>query len=293
MTPAPAMYEYATPKDHGDLFYQYVIDAQTLGMTDGKDYLQQFGALVTDGAFVMRHWAGLSTMADRLNIYDQDNRRMYSSPAWMGTNSNGLPFAQSVVAPEWSYRDNARVKVDLINVNQATAGVDTGLTIYKSQLVFTGVRRVPFVVSDPVPSGYKFYEKPYQVPYSLSIDRYASIGGILNPALKIEIPVRDYDFELRRIEMELTDFGDPLFKMTLYDTNKYARSNAPVLANMLCHVDPSSLFGAGESSFWPSPPILYRVNSKIVFDVWSLLMSPTALPQTVRLLFHGVRRIPC
>ncbi len=287
------MYEYVTPPGQGDVWFQYVLDAQSLGLVDARDYLQSQGVIVTDGAFMLRHWAGIKTMADRLNIYDQDSRRMYAQAAWLGTNANGIPFGQSVVAPEWAYRVNSKIKVDLINVQQTLIGTDSGTNIYASQLVFSGVRRIPLAVSDPIPSAYKYYEKPYQIPYALSIANYATTGGVFNPSIQIQIPVLDFDFELRRIEMELNDVQTPMFKMLLYDSNKVARASAPVLANMVCHTDPASLFGSGESSFWPCPPILYRVNSSIIFDVSSLLVSPTALPQTVRLMFNGVRRIPC
>lgn len=289
------MYKYGgTPLGAGDIFFQYVLDAQGLDLVNGRDYLQTQGVLVTDGAFVMRNWAGLSTLADRLNIYDNDNRRMYSSPAWLGTNTPlGFGFAQSVVGPEWRYTDNARIKVDLVNVSQTLIGTDTGTNVYAAQLVFSGVRRIPSAVSDPVGSGYKYYEKPYQIPYTLTVNNYATTGGVFNPPIRVKIPVLDYDFELRRIEMELKEIQTPLFKMTLYDANKLARSNTPVLANMICHTDPASLFGSGEKSFWPSPPLMYPANSAIIFDAWSILVSPAALPQTVRLLFHGVRRIPC
>jgi hypothetical protein len=150
------------------------------------------------------------------------------------------------------------------------------------------------VTSDPVPSAYPYYEKSFAIgnadgtPYSISITNYATA----NSPLYFQIPVVDFDFELRRIELALqSDQQTSQFKMTLYNSDHVAMSNRPVLSNCLMHLDPRH--SSGEMNFWPCPPIMYRVNSVISFDIWSLLFAPTTLPQTFKLLFHGIRRIPC
>jgi hypothetical protein len=287
------MYEYITPPGFGDTFYQYVFDAVLDGpLTDGIDALG-LGIKIVDGDFLLRYWSGLTTIADSLQIYDWLKRGIAASPMFLGAGphtSNGFPFANAVVAPEILYPVNGNIRFDLINVTQQ-ASATTGLL---SQMVFTGVRRRPGVTSDPVPSAYKYYEKQFAVgnadgtPYSISITNYAAA----NSPLRFQIPIVDYDFELRRIELALqSDQQTSQFKMTLYNSDKVAMSNRPVLSNCLLHLDP--LHSSGEMNFWPCPPIMYRVNSVISFDIWSLLSAPTTLPQTFKLLFHGVRRIPC
>ncbi len=113
------------------------------------------------------------------------------------------------------------------------------------------------------------------------------------------IRVDEYDFELRRIELSLQSSNQTSqFKMQLFNQDKRQVSNLPVLSNLLCHINPTihtggEPFQGKELSFWPAPPLLYRVNSVLRFDTYSLLVSPTVLPQTFQLLFKGVRRIPC
>lgn len=296
------MYEYRVPPGVGDTFFQYVFDAQGQGLTDATTRLQ-LGIPISDGEFRARFWTGITTIADRLQIYDWLSRSFSSGPMLLGPAANGGAsdpgFGQMVVLPEVAYPDNGNIRFDLTNIDQDVAGVDGGLTVYASQLVFSGVRRRRDVVSDPLPSAYKYYEKPFSIPYTLSINNYASSGGLLLPGVQFTIPVTDYDFELRRIELGLQEDGQQSqFKILLYDTNWHQVSNLPVLSNLLMHLNPQSSSGnpfasSGELNFWPSPPLLYRVNSVIRFDIFSLLFSPTMLPQTFEMNFVGVRRIPC
>jgi hypothetical protein len=118
-----------------------------------------------------------------------------------------------------------------------------------------------------------------------------------------QILITNFDFELRQIcKAALTANGAAYgtggapsspFAMWLYDSNNVQRSNIPVLAELLCN---DKLSQPTSSQTWPSPPIMYRVNSYLVFDVYTLIPStinPALLPVTVNMLFRGVRRIPC
>lgn len=289
------MYDYtSTPPGMGDTFFQYVFDAQGAGLTDGQTR-NQLGVQVDDGDFILRYWAGLPTIADRLQIYDFLARRFASSAMFLGAASNA-GYGQMVVNPEVQYPHGGNIRFDLTNVTQTLAGA--GLSA--SQLVFSGVRRRANFVSDPAPSSYKYYEKRFSFPYTLSINNYGIVGGSIQSPVQYKIPVTEYDFELRRVELSLQSEGQTSqFKILLYNTDKRQCANLPVLSNLFCHLNPVVQTGgepfasAGELSFQPSPPLLYRVNSSIQFDIYSLLVSPTSLPQTFRLLFDGVRRIPC
>jgi len=197
--------------------------------------------------------------------------------------------------PEVKYPNGGNIRFDLTNVTQALAAA--GLA--KSQLVFSGVRRRPSDISDPAPSSYKYYEKSFSYPYTLSINNYGIVGGVVQPHTQFLIPVTEYDFELRRVELSLQSANQTSqFKILLYNQDRRQVANLPVLSNLFCHINPTvqtggEPFTGRELSFFPSPPLLYRVNSVIRFDIFSLLVSPTALPQTFQLLFNGVRRIPC
>lgn len=291
------MYDYTIPPGYGDTFFQYVFDAQGQGLVDGQTR-NQLGVEVDDGEFLMRYWSGLPTIADRLQIYDWLGRRFASEAMFLGAASLA-GYGQMVVVPEVKYPQNGNVRFDLTNVTQAVAGTEGGVTVYRSQMVYTGVRRRPNVPSDPAPSAYRYKEVEFSYPYTLSINNYATSGGVFLSPIVNKIQITEYDFELRRIELSLQENSQASqFKMLLYNQDRRQVSNLPVLSNLICHVNPWTQNGgnfrsAGELGFWPSPPLLYCVNSAIQFDVYSLLFSPTVLPQTFRLLFKGVRRIPC
>jgi hypothetical protein len=289
------MYDYRVPDGFGDTFFQYVFDAQGAGLADG-DTVYDRGVRVADGDFVFRYWSGLSTLADGLVLYDWQKNRLSSGFMRLGAGFPQVGFGQMPVIPELAYPVDSFLRFDLENVTQDVAGVDGGLTVYRSQLCFSGVRRRRGVYSDPLPSNYKFYEKPFSIPYTLTINNYASSGGEFLPPVQHRIRVEDFDFELRRVQLELESNGMPSpFKILLYDTNGVAVQNAPVLSNLFFNMPfaGAGFVSNGELNSFPSPPMLYSRGSAIQFDIYSLLFAPVPLPATYRLLFFGVRRIPC
>lgn len=84
------------------------------------------------------------------------------------------------------------------------------------------------------------------------------------------------------------------FKILLYDATWRQRSTIPILSELLCH-SPSTIPPASTmpNNCWPSPPMMYPVNSVIRFDIFSLIPTGDALPVNVALVFEGVRRIAC
>lgn len=287
----PVLYQYHVPLGFGDTFFIYAFDAQGAGFVNGNDYLQQ-GIKITDGKFLMRYVQGAFSMAAKEQVYDWQARRLFAAAANLGSFHEGM-----VVLPELEYPNNGNIRFDVLDVNQAVAGVSSGLTVYRSQLAFYGVRRRPGVQSDPAPSAYRYYQKPYSIPYSLVINQFGAVAGELTPPQMEQIKVEDFDFELRRIELQLpqgnggSDPNASRFKILLFDQNKLQVSNIPILSNLFCHLDPA--VSQGELNFNPSPPLLYKVNSTIRFQITSLLFAADTLPATFQLLFHGVRRIPC
>jgi len=286
------MYDYQTPPGYGDTFFQYVFDAQGQSLTNGTTSIGQLGIPVLDGSFISRYWAGLNTLASTIQIYDWLRRQFFSQMAQLGAGSPALFYGNRVICPEVEWPDSGNIRFDLGNITQTSQGTDTGVAILASQLVFSGVRRRANMISDPAPSGYKYYEKDYSIPFTLAINNYASTGGVINPPVQMIIPVQDFDFELRRVELALqSPQQTSQFKIQMYNSDWRQLSNLPVLSNLFCHTDPE--LNSGELSFWPAPPVLYKVNSVIRFDIYSLLVSPTELPQTFQMTFRGVRRIPC
>lgn len=282
------LYPYTVPRGFGDSPFAYVFDAQGAGLTDGQSYFYQ-GVPVDNGDFIMRYVSGWHTIlgtssGSGIQVYDFLARKWFASVANLGSFKSGL------VLPEgWIYPVNGNIRFDLNNVSQASAGSIGGVTALRSQLVFFGAKRKPGVESDPASSTYKYYEKLYNITRTLTITNNAASGGAFLPAVQHQTQVQDFDFELRRIELALqSDQQASQFKILLYDQNKRAISSAPVLSNLFCHLNPAH--SSGELAFTPCPPLLYRVNSVIQFEITSLLSNA---PQTFNLIFRGVRRIPC
>lgn len=289
------VYDYTqTPPGYGDTFFMFAYNGDSL--TNGTS--PSLVALpITNGDFICRYWSGLESIADGIQLYDAVQRRWFGDVVNWGATSG---FATGcVVLPERRYPNQSYIRFDLSNVTKATVGTDGALTIYRSQLVFAGVKRRANHYSDPEPSPYPFREREIVLgqngqpgTFLLSINKYASTNGVLNPPDQYSIPVLDYDFELRRVELQLQSDGQlSQFAITLYDNYWNPVSNVPILANRFFHLDNNH--SSGEQNFFPSPGLLYKVGSVIRFDIWSLLVSPTALPQEFRLAFYGVRRIPC
>ena len=270
-----AAYDYITPAGFGDIFYQYAYSAS--GLTNGNQY-SDLQIVIDNYDFIARHWAGWETVIDTpangglVQAYNDIKQQYASAPLAFGSFPQG-----QVILPEKRYRVNSAIKFDLYKVLKATNSETAA-----SQLVWTGVRRIPGSASDPAPSPYNFKRVRQYYPFSLTVQQ-----APVAPTLQT-IPITDFDFELERVE--LTPFSAPSkFAITLQDNNKINRSNIPIHALRFFHSDPSK--SAGQLSFWPAPPLLYKVNSSINFQIDSLIGAGG--PLTFQLLFVGSRRIPC
>lgn len=269
------MYDYVEIPGAGDTFYQYGFNAGSL--TNGSSYpLQKIEVLNWD--FICRHWAGWETVIDTpanggsIKAYDEIMRDWSASPLAFGSFPQG-----QVVLPEKRYRVNSKIQFDLAKVlKAANSGTNA------SQLVFSGVRRIPGWASDPAPSNFTYKPVNFSYPYTLIVQQ-----SPVAPA-KYSIPITDYDFVLERVE--LTPYSYPSkFAITLFDMNNVARSNVHIDALRFCHSDPA--LSNGELSFFPAPPLLYKVNAAINFEIISRIGAGG--PLTFQLQFVGNRRIPC
>src|SRR5580658_7127842 len=115
------LYDYTTPAGYGDTFFQYVYPADALA--NGSTVLQQAAALIDDGDFILRHWAGLDTVVNgttgTVQFYDPNIRNFFSSPAFLA----GFASGKSVL-PEKYYPARSAIRADLAVVDKAVAGTD-------------------------------------------------------------------------------------------------------------------------------------------------------------------------
>lgn len=302
------VYNYPVPRGFGDTFYIYAYDAVEQGLANGQTYSSlSFPILQGEGDFVHRYVQGVDSVTSSIQIYDWQKKRYFSDMANLGAFRQG-----HVVLPEKTYPWASAFQFDLGPVAMTQVGADNaGNPVNASQLVFSGVRRTAGDISDPAPSLYKWYAKTYRHCSIIEIPNYAYIGGVIQPPTSYRLDVTDFDFELWQIVVG-TDpitgqwtttngagsFVRSPFKMQLYDTNREIVTNIPILADYFCHRPRTNALPDVPLAFFPSPPMLYRVNSAIRFDIWSMLTQsgvnmPISLPAMFAVDFIGVQRIPC
>jgi hypothetical protein len=186
-----------TPDGVGDVFFIYAFNPTANGVTAGNDYAQLF-VPIQDGDFILRAWGGAETIltagnpvssAGTIQIYDDVMNLTYQLPVSV---FQYFETGQSVV-PQRLYRNNGFIKFDLTNTSPSFNGV-----VPTGQLVFFGVRRTGDMASDPAPSVYEYYEKPFfYVIQFVIMNHGTSAGG--GSAEQHTIAMTDYDFELRQI----------------------------------------------------------------------------------------------
>lgn len=288
---AAAIYTYPNPPGYGDTFFMYAYNGSD-NITNGSDYFN-LTIPVQDGDFVARYWAGADTITTKIQIYDSLMRKTSSEAVDYSSFKTGM-----LILPERVYPVNNAIRFDLINVAKVLKGTSVSVNVYASQLVFAGVRRRAAHYSDPEPAGYSYYEEPYNLgqdgstgTFQLSINKLGATGGVLAAPDTYLLPIRNNDFELRRIELQLqSNQQASQFAIQLYDNYQNKISNVPILSNRFFHLNPTQ--SSGELNFFPSPPLVYKIGSFLRFDIQSLLMG-VAIPQAFNLLFHGVKRIKC
>jgi hypothetical protein len=181
-----------------------------------------------------------------------------------------------------------------------------------AQLAFYGSRRLKggSTVGDPAPSLYKYYEKNFKIQmqfqltqaYNTAVPLLSQIGvasvaggNCSVVGSRVFNQIQDFDFELRHLVKYCEDGnGNPVagtspFAVVLYDSVMVARMNYPALAEFLF----DDLVTPNGRNWWPSPPIMYPVNTNVAFDIYGTLNSSVVLPVTVTILLDGVRRVPC
>lgn len=308
-------YQYMTPPGFGDTFYAYTFNGNALGNGNSPSSLR---TQITNGDFILRAWAGLETVADKIQLYDHIYNAFGSLPVAWGKSakffnvnkpmSNGIP-----VLPEKWYPDFGKIVFDLVNTSPYSTGTDNAANnVYQSQLAFYGVRRRKGVQSDPQGSDYAFTERPRSYQATLTLNSYQQVSNVATAPVLLQTLITDYDFELRRIFVSRKDSagantgkwrsaaGWPsTFSANIYSGNQERIFSNPLYSALFVASTPLPVGGAFNSPIplnsFPAPGIMFRVNSNINMEIFSgLCQSVTAdtVPVNLAINFDGVERIP-
>lgn len=274
------------PDTYYDLPFIYVYNGDALtDLANYSDIAQPFDNI---SDFILRRIAGVPYVAAKFR-YRDINRRNRSSALHASYND-------ILVVPELRFTPDSQLTFDLETVGKGSIPyVAVGsVPNYYSQIAFQGVRRY-YGQSTPETS-YRAYDKPFTITQEFTVSqtgRVAPAYQVKNNPVQYNFLVEDYDFELQAISMDIIKAGrgtptvcDRDLKITLYDPNQQALSNAPVLDSYITFNAPSF------NSAFPTPTLLYPANSIIRFDIESLLVEAD-VPAAVRINFIGMKKYPC
>lgn len=208
------MYGYDTPDGFGDTFFIYNVNGEDIPLVNSRSYAL-VGVPIQDGMFVCRVWSGgvliVNATTGTVQMYDGVKNAWFQMPILQGNFPPGM-----AVLPEKVYRDNSALRFDLTNVGLTVNpnGLLGGASVYADQMAWYGVKRVEGVVSDPAPSNYPYYEKPFTYPITIQLTNYGPSDALGNPIpglappTQYQILIQDFDFELRRISVSLVPVAE-------------------------------------------------------------------------------------
>jgi hypothetical protein len=158
-----------------------------------------------------------------------------------------------------------------------------------AQIAFVGVRRMKGKLPQVCP---EYPNNPKSFTWILPVTLTSLVGGAVVTARQL---ITDYDFELYQIIL-LAQQGThptapilkPVASLVLYDVNKVAISNLPVL-DLFMDGCPGGVFKNGAIV----TPLRYCKNSSIQLDVFSQIVDPSLLPTTLFIHLVGRKLIPC
>ncbi|MFN7996959.1 MAG: hypothetical protein U0Q18_25315 [Bryobacteraceae bacterium] len=296
---------YVTPPGYRDFPFIYGLDLSSYGT--GDTFYDLALRMDGDADFILRRIFGftlaLNNGTGKFRYKNRWGSYAISDPMLLPSPTLGALCDSWPVLPEKLYPAGGAIKMDLLNTNPYAPCTFNGQPVYQpGNLYFQGVKRFPI-------TGPKcFYETPYryrEVPFSykyggdngLVLNWYQHTNGGLNAPQTFQVDVVNYDFELQGItssyvgESVLTSYTN--FQIVLYDSSGLATSNMPVMCSMLQDQN-FALINALDVGVFPVPPLIYRVNSKIKFDIYSMVCpGDVNAPYTIDLTFHGVQRVPC
>lgn len=319
------------------------------------DLLQQGLTIPGDYDFVLRAVAMPSDMCRRFQLYTPGMSRLFDLPLDLPP-STGTPENTPIfmpVIPEIIYPANSQIVFDLLGMKPEAfagttpigtpptaaanqiyyrAGVSDPVRIYTGQLVFYGVQRYRGNLRNPAESSYAYQEKSfsYHATFNHNFSQFAATAvpvlTFSTQPLRLRVPIRNYDFELRRINFSMPNLSTYSFAtpgpgswggieagpMEGFRVQIYDGADQPLSGGYSgfqnTGIGPN---GTGmQPKYWgyqlqiaglaptnnitlPCPPILYPQNSQITIDVLSML-GPQNLPANnpVTITFDGVQRVP-
>lgn len=270
------MIDYRTPEGFADSPFLYVFDAQSL--TDGQTARNLTVQLDGDGQFLLRRVLGLSLCAGAIRLFDSKDIARTKSFVKVG---NDWP-----IAPEIPFNSiSSRIAFELQNVSRAK--IVGPPDVFVSQLCFQGVKRRRAMNA----AEQSYTETPYTYAHDLTLNwRHLTGAGQVEAARRFQVEVRDYDFELRRINICYGDGAavtNAIAAFLLYDFTGRPLSNVAVNQQFI------NSRVAGYHALFPVPGAVYPVRTALAFDVVSNISDtdPT-FPKTLHINFEGVRRIP-
>ena len=304
----PVEEQYRPPTGYYDFPYIYVHPIEEIvvaGAADpflGRDLKLQQRTLQGDSLFVLRKVTRFPVdTEDTFMLYTPEQNQRFSEAV------DGRASVVFPVVPEAIYPPSGSVYYDINDYASSTTltfGQDA--LFFTNQILFQGVRRFVGEIANPAPSSYDYTEKPFQYQESLGLNWTYLVepytGLTAAAPRRFVIPVQDHDFELQRICAVVDDgqggstvvnnIDSPSFRMMLYDHDQRQLMNEPVNIAALSQ----SMRGNGRLfPAFPVPPIVYRANSQIMYDITSLLDDPggggSPTPVNFRIIFQGVRRI--
>ena len=305
----PVEEQYRPPVGYYDFPYIYVQPIEEIVAAGGVDpflgrnlQLQQ-RTLQGDSVFVLRKVTRFPVDAtDTFMLYTPQQNQRFSEA------QDGRAAVVFPIVPEALYPPAGSVYYGINGYASSTtlSFGGAGPYFFTNQILFQGVRRFPGSIINPAPSSYDYTEKPYQYQVDLNLSwtfletPYAGLSPA--PTRRFVVPIADHDFELQRISVVRTSGGgspvvvnninSPSFRLMLYDHDQRELMNEPVniVALNQSMTGNSRLFPA-----FPVPPVVYRANSQIMYDIISLLDDPAGggapAAVTFSIVFQGVRRV--
>ena len=287
--------DYQPPGAAVDFPFIYLYDAS--GLTDGLNYHDIVLQLQGDSDFVLRAIRGVPNCvtvppAGRFNFRNPTQSYPNSVPS-----SGIVPAVNEPVLPEKVWPIGSYIYFDLYSVLRSfTACGPT--PIYRSQIAWCGVKRfAPGMQPDqPHTTARTFRRKPqtFVFPLTVSWAHFDATGAVAS-VRQFYQTVENYDFELLAIRVSqpsaLFPLATPDFSITLYDAHKQATSNQPVPIWYLNSARATPQTTSPYRVSFPCPPLIYPVNSQILFDVQSNLCA-ASVPQNYSIDFIGAWRLP-
>lgn len=266
---------YQTPEGYTDVPFVYVFDGN--GLTPG-DSPENLIVSIQDDDFLLRSVAGLNQVAGTWQFFD-DTQSLRMSGFWPTSN-------RWSIVPEIKFNAQSQIRFNLGTVALAAnaAGNDIGI------VGFQGVKRTVKGKFGWVEyeSGYNYWERPYTYRLPVDVNYFLDNGAAPR---QFGIEVTDADFELQAISIVRRDtpgalIADP-FWITLFDPSGYNR-----LSDKPCSPRWFNYLQAGWGSAFPTPTMVYPVQSQIKVEIASLLNAAGG-NQTFDINFIGVERMPC